>query len=156
MAKNYAAGMPVGDNQMPVGAVTPAPLKAIATLTKDAGNNVSSILILTDNTTAIEVSASGAPAYIRWMAQSLVDSSVAGTSVLSTGAANYDHIIPASTVRRFVVPISTDSNRTVGATATSMVGQNVEYGLFKNVGLIGTGAITSIIAVTQYGKSNSY
>jgi len=154
--RNYAAGMPVGDNQMPISQNTPAPYKAIATLTKDSGNNVSSILVLTDNTTAIEVSAAGAPAYIRWLSQSLVDSSVAGTSVLATGAANYDHIVPAASVRRFVVPVSTDTNKTVGATATSVVGQNVEYGLFKNVGLIGTGAITSIISVTQYGKSNSY
>lgn len=155
MAKNYAAGTPVGDNQVPLYG-SPAAFKAIATTTKDSGNNVSSILVLTDNTTAIEVSATGAPAYIRWMSQSLVDSSVAGTSVLSTGAANYDHIIPAATVRRFVVPISTDTNRTAGAVTTSFVGQNVEYGLYKNVGIIGTGAITSIISITQYGKSNSY
>ena len=158
MAQNYAAGAPQGDRGPFLGALAVAPLKAIATTTRDATGTpaVSSILVLTDNTTAIEVSASGGPAYIRWMAQSLVDSSVAGTSVLATGAANYDHIIPAATVRRFVVPISTDTNKTVGASATSVVGQNVEYGLFKNVGMIGTGAITSIISITQYGKSNSY
>lgn len=156
MSQNYAAGAPQGDRGPFLGALAVAPLKAIGTTTKDAGNNVSSILILSDNTTAIEVSATGGPAYIRWMAQSLVDSSVAGTSVISTGAANYDHIIPAATVRRFVVPISTDINRTAGTAVTSVVGQNVEYGLFKNVALIGTGAITSIIGITQYGKSNSY
>lgn len=156
MSSNYVAGAPAGDRGPFLGALAVAPLKAIATTTRDSGTNVSSIAVLTDNTTAIEVSATGAPAYIRWLSQSLVDSSVAGTSVLATGAANYDHIIPAATVRRFVVPISTDTNRTVGATTTSVVGQNVEYGLFKNVGMIGTGTITSIISLTQFGKSNSY
>ena len=152
MSKNYAAGTPVGNNQMPL-YNSPAPFKAIGTVADDSTPNTSSILNLSANTTAIEVATSGGPAFIQWLSQSTVDSSVAGTSVISTGAAaNYDHMIPPNTVTRFVVPISTGP---IGvAPNASAVGVAVELGLFRNVAFKGTAA--SIVSITQYGSSNSY
>ena len=142
--------MPIGNNQIPVGALTPAPYKAIATAVSDITPTVSSILILTHNTTAVEVASSGGPAYIRWLSQSVVDSSVAGTSVIGTGAtANFDHAIPSSTVRRFVVPVAIEPT-----SATSVMGANRANGLYTHIAY--AGAASSIIAITQYGSSNSY
>ena len=142
--------MPIGNNQIPVGALTPAPYKAIATAVSDITPTVSSILILTHNTTAIEVTATGGPAYIRWLSQNVVDSSVAGTSVIATGAtANFDHVIPNATVRRFVVPVAIEPT-----SSTSVMGANRANGLYSHMAY--AGATASIIAVTQYGSSNSY
>lgn len=151
MAKNYAMGSPMGNNQVNFTTEAPPAIKAIATTVRDAISPASSITTLTVNTTAIEVLASGGTGYIRWMSQTLVDSSVAGTSILATGAANFDHAIPANTVRRFVVPISIQNNSEGYGSA---VGANTANGLFRNVAT--TGTLTSILAITQYGSSNSY
>ena len=140
----------MGNNQMPFqGNGTPPAVRALAATVKDATTTTSSILILNQNTTAIEVASTGGPVYIKWLGQSTVDSSVAGTSVVGTGAgANFDHIIPAATYRRFVVPINTNNPQGY----SSQVGANVENGLFTHVAYVG--AATSILAVTQYGNSN--
>ena len=153
MALNYAKGKPMGNNQVPFYDSPPA-IPAIARKVNDQSTTVSSILVLTDNTTAIEVVAAGGTAFIKWLSQATVDGSVAGTSILSTGAANYDHAIPAATVKRFIVPVSLSNNVTTGAASTSMVGANVENRLFKHVAFIGTTA--SIIGITENGSSNSY
>jgi hypothetical protein len=150
--QNYARGVPMGNNQMPFqGNGTPPAVAAIATNVRDSSPNVSSIVVLNQNTTAVEVGATGGNAYIKWLAQSVVDSSVAGTSVIGTGAsANFDHVIPPSTYRRFVIPIN--ANNPQGY--SSQVGANRENGLYPNMAVAGGGA--SIIAITQYGSSNSY
>ncbi len=142
----------MGNNQVPFqGNGTPPAVAAIATTIKDTTATVSSIRTLTQDTTAIEIAATGGPVYMKWLKQSVVDSSVAGTSVLATGAANFDHVIPSNTYRRFVVPIATNNPQGY----SSMVGANIENGLFPAVAIIGgTGA--SVIGITQYGSSNSY
>lgn len=148
MSTNYAKGQPMGNNGVPLFDCPPA-VTAIATNARDNATS-SSILILTQNTTAIEVGAQGGPAFIKWLAQSVVDSSVAGTSVISAaGTANFDHMIAAGEVRRFVVPINI-----VPASAQSVQGANSLNGLFPNVAYK-TAGIASVL-VTQYGSSNSY
>lgn len=150
--KNYAKGLPVGDNQMPFsGTGTPPAVAAINTAVRNTAATaaVSSIVVLDQNTTAIEVGASGGPAFIKWLAQSVVDSSVAGTSVITAagGTANFDHMIPNDNVRRFVIPINT-----IPTSQTSAMGANRANGLYPNVGIVGV----SSILFTQYGSSNSY
>lgn len=142
----------MGNNQMPASYIAPPAVAAIATTIKDVTATVSSIQTLGANTTAIEIGTTGGPAYIKWLTQSVVDSSVAGTSILATGAgANFDHMIPGASYRRFVIPIVANRPQGYG----SFVGANVENGLYPNVALIGgTGA--SVIAITQYGSSNTY
>lgn len=151
MAQNYARGPAMGNNQVPFTTEAPPAVKAVATTVRDTISPVSSITVLTVNTTAIEVHTTAGTGYIRWMAQSLVDSSVAGTSILATGAANYDHAIPPNSMRRFVVPISVQNNSEGYGSA---VGANTANGLFRNVAT--TGNLTSILGITQYGSSNSY
>lgn len=149
MAYNYSKGIPMGDNNVPHFQSPPAVL-ALTTTVKDSATTTSSILVLGHNTTAIEVHANGGPAFIKWLSQTNVDNSVAGTSVVATGAgANFDHVIPNAEVRRFVIPISV-----VPTSAQSVQGLNQLNGLFKNVAYIGTA--TSVITINQYGNSNSY
>ncbi len=151
MAKNYAMGPAVGNNQVPFTTEAPPAIAAIATTVKDVTATVSSILILTQNTTAVEVAVDGGPAYIKWFSQATVDSSVAGTSVISTGAtSSFDHCIPDDSMRRFVIPIAIVPN-----SYSSVQGANQLNGLFTHMGVKGgTGA--SVIAITQYGSSNIY
>lgn len=150
MSKNYAAGAPFGDNgNTAFGADSPAPFKAIAAY---AGENsaASSVISLTHNTTAIEISATGFTGFMRWIGTGDGEGSVfANASVM-----NFDHVIPAGTVRRFVVPIESGVNTTYGATITSVQGQNRALGLYQRVAYRAMG-IGSVF-LNEYGNSNSY
>lgn len=150
---NYAKGGSIGDNTQPVNAVSPAPVKALEQYYAE-NTAVSSVITLTENTTAIEIAAGPTPVIMRWV--SVADGTTAATSVIALplANANFDHVIPANTVRRFVVPIEGATNQQAGATTTSMVGARVEYNLFARVAYkpqsIGS------VYVAEYGKSNSY
>lgn len=147
--KNYAKGLPMGDNQIPFTTDAPPAVAAIASTTRENGVT-SSILVLTQDTTSIEIAAATAPVFLKWLSQATVDSSVAGTSVISAaGTANYDHVIPTATTRRFVVPIFS-----IPSSQTSAMGANRANGLYPNVATITT-PIASVF-LTQYGSSNSY
>lgn len=149
MAQNYARGPAMGNNQVPFTTEAPPAVKAIAATMRDSLSPISSITILNTNTTAIEVVAAGGTGFIRWLTQAVVDTSVAGTSVIATGTPNYDHAIPAGTMRRFVIPIAS-----VPTSQTSMQGANPLNGLYSHVATRGT--LTSILGITEYGSSNSY
>lgn len=146
MSKDYAGGKPVGNNGVPFYDSPPA-VKAVATKVRDAAT-ASSILVFNQNTTAIEVAATGGAAYLLWLTQATVDSSVAGTSVVgaATGA-NFDHVIAPNTIRRFVVP-----QATIPTSQSSVQGANRQNGLYPNAAIIGVASI----ATTEYGSSNSY
>lgn len=149
MAQNYAAGAPQGDRGPFLGALSVAPLKAIA---RYASQNAvaSSVVSLTHDTTAIEIAAQSAPVIMRWIATTDTEASVFGNASIM----NFDHVVPPNEVRRFVVPIESAVNTTVGATITSVQGANREYGLFRRVAYT-TQGIASVY-VSEYGKSNSY
>lgn len=150
MVQTYAAGAPQGDRGPFLGALSIAPLKAIARYTSENAT-VSSVITLTENTTVVEVTAQGVPAVIRWIATSDTEASVIG---IAGGTSNYDHVVPVNSARRFVVPIESQANVATGATITSMVGANREFGLFRRVAWKSQG-IGSVL-MTEHGKSNSY
>lgn len=148
---NYARGVAVGNNQMPASYDAPPPVKSLA-ITGNTNQAASSVITLTQNTTAIEVAALGAGgAMLRWIAIADTEASVVGvSSVGATYAPNFDHAIPAATVRRFVVPV--ESFVATGYASTQ--GVNRLEGLFRRVAVIAGGA--SSVVVTEYGSSNSY
>lgn len=149
MSKDYAAGTPVGNNGVPL-FDSPAPFKAVRQYVSENGT-ASSVVTLSDNTTAIEVAAQTAPVILRWVY--VADGTGAQTSVIGVAGAtaNLDHVVPANTVRRFVVPIEVINN---SQGYSSMVGGNIANGLFRRVAYK-TQGIASVM-VTEYGSSNSY
>ena len=121
-----------------------APAKAALARTNKENASASSILLLTHDTTELEVAAAtGSTLGIagKWLSQATVDSSVAGTSVI-TGAAlgpNWDFIVPNGQIRRVVVPIATNVQ-----TSGSVMGANRKYGLYPAVAFktfVGTGSV---------------
>lgn len=144
LGRNYAAGKPTGNNQIPF-YDSPPPFKAISRFLRENGV-VSSVVTLTHDTTAIEITTQTAPALIRWIATGDSEASVFGNASIMT----FDHMIPAATNTRFVVPIEIQYVGVPG----SMVGANIGNGLYRRVAYV-TQAIASV-ALAQYGSSNSY
>lgn len=103
---------------------------------------VSSVITLTPDTTSLEIAAIGAaPAggAMRWVRVAETQASV----ITAAGTANFAHVIPANTVRRFAVPIEV-----MYQGASSLVGANIQNGLFRRVALKSFG-VASVI-VTEY------
>lgn len=124
--RNYSPALPRGKDDEVKDNYVPAKLSLASTNKENA--SASSILLLGHDTTELEVIAIGQTVALKWMTQSLVDSSVAGTSVLTAaGSENWDHAVEASSVRRFVVPIATNPQ------TTSVQGVNRELGLYPAV-----------------------
>lgn len=145
MAKNYAAGFAIANNQYPR-TDAQVPYKAIAA---NVGENAtaSSVITMSDNTTSLEIAAQGAPAIMRWVLAGDTQASVVAAAVGS----NYDHVIPSGTVRRFILPIEVQNN---AQGYSSVVGQRVAYGLFARVAVKAQGV--GSVLTTEYGTSNSY
>lgn len=110
--------------------------KALVTIVSENAT-VSSVITLNDNCTDLEVSASGAPVFYRWVARSDTQGSVISVA----GTANFDALIPSGAVRRLVVPVEqTGTSSTVGA--------NIANGLYNRIAYK-TGGIGSVFT-TQY------
>lgn len=146
MAFNYSKGQPLGDNGVPQHQV-PAPIKAIIQYVNENAI-ASSVISVSDNTTAIEIGAGAAAVVMRWVTQADTQASVVAIAGVTS---NFDHYIGSNTVRRFVIPIEVQSN---SQGYSSMVGDNRAYGLFRRFA-VKAQAIGSVLA-TEYGKSNSY
>lgn len=106
----------------------------------------SSVISLQPNTTSLEVSAFGGQgAAIRWIRTTETASVSPFASVIASGlGANYDHVIPAGTVRRFAVPRETQG---IG-TGNMQVGST--FGLYQRVARINVGSSPSSVLVSEY------
>lgn len=134
MAKNYQKMLPHDSGSGEALQAYPAPYLALEQTTSENGT-ASSVITLTDRTTALEITAVGGPAAFRWVARTDTQASVitiAGTT------ANYDHVIPTGTLRRFIVPQEVQA-------ITSIAGANVMNGLYQRVAwkTIGVASIMS-------------
>lgn len=134
---NYAKSLPK-DTQGTGMQEYPAPVKALTSYA--ATVTVSSVVTLTDNTTALEVAAIGVPVVMRWIATTDTQASVIG----SGAGTNFDHIVLANSRRRFVVPIETSGT-------SSVVGVNKKFGLYNRVAwnVASTGGSASVFG-TEY------
>lgn len=141
---NYAKGKPVGNNNLPFYDSPPAVKAVVSRMSENAAT--SSTITVSQNSTALEIATQGTPALLRWITTSDTDPSVFGNASIM----NYDHVIPANTVRRFVIPIEVNNPQGY----SSMVGANIENGLFRRFAWRTQGAAS--VFSTEYGSSNSY
>ena len=117
----------------------PSPKLANARYTSENATT-SSVISVSHDTTTLEVAAIGGPAVLRWVATSDTQASV----ISNAGAtANYDHVIPSGTMRRFAIPIES-----MYQAPSSMVGANRLNGLYQRVAIKSVG-IASIMT-TEY------
>ncbi len=137
MSLNYATALPVDERGIPM---QDLPSPTIALTTTVAVANLSSIVTLNNNTTSIEVAATPLAAAIKW-----IGVGAAQTSVISSfaSAANFDHIVQAGTVRRFVVP-----RETQGIAGPALA--NSVHGLYQRLAIVPIVAAVSSILVTEY------
>src|SRR3990167_6551089 len=119
------------------------PAKVALARLNDENALVSSILLLTHDTSDLEVAAVNQWVAGKWLSRATVDSSIAGTSVITgAGTANFDFTVPINTQRRVVVPISTNVQ-----TDGSVMGINRKLGLYPAVAfktLAGTGSVLAL------------
>lgn len=122
----------------------PAPIKALA-ITVSENATASSVFALTNDTTAIEIAAQGGAVAMRWIVSTDTAATTPFASVITAaGTANYDHVIPSGTYRRFVVPRDVFNPRA----QSSVQGINVQEGLMRRVAYKSFG-IASVIT-TEY------
>lgn len=120
-----------------------APYPAVRTYNSENATT-SSVVTLTSMATAIEVAAVGGPAVIKWITAGDTTASVV-SSVTGTGSANYDHVIPTGTFRRFVVPIETNPNT---FNPTGALGPGPANGLYQRVAYKSIGVAS--VLLTEY------
>jgi len=102
----------------------PAPIVALTQHARENGTT-SSVISVTHDTTIVEISAVAQAAAMRWVTTGETEASV----VMITGAtANFDHIIPAGEMRRFVIPVESP-----GTSSESVQGVNRAYGLHQRI-----------------------
>lgn len=148
MSSNYSPGMPVDKYGNPKFNYVPAKV-ALATTDKENAS-VSSILLLTHDTTEVEVAVVGSIAGSlgatiagKFLSGPTIDSSVAGTSVITVaGSANFDFIVQAGTTRRFVIPIATFKG-----TSGSIQGVNRELGLYQGIAYKTLTGVASVLTM---------
>ena len=139
---NYAPNTPRDKDSAPKDGYPPAKV-ALATTHKENAS-ASSILLLNQNTTEVEIAAPGTGAVGKWLSLATIDSSVAGTSVISgaAGGPNFDFVVSQNTQRRFVVPVVAQVlNFGAAVSASSM------YGLAAGVALKSLVGNTSVLTV---------
>lgn len=122
------------------------PSPRIANVTYQKENAVaSSVISLHPQTAQIEVGAFGGQgAVIRWVPTTETAAAAgAKASVVASGlGANFDHWIPPSTYRQFVVPKET------GGSPTGQVGSI--NGLYQRVAVINGGATAASVLLTEF------
>ena len=136
MALNYAKGIPVDNHNNPMQSI-PAPVTALFSTAMTTAT--SSVMSFGNNSTDIEVAAPNAAVAIKWITTGNTNASV----ITAVGPAHFDHVVPAASFRRFVIPRETQG-------ATGVVGAGSLNGLYQRLAVIPmTSAIASIL-VTEY------
>lgn len=131
MAINYATPIPHDKNTEPLqGWPAPVPTKQVTVAVPPA---VSSVISFGANTTTIEVVALNGAMAMKWGP---------GSVIAAAGTANFDHVIPINTIRRFVVPQS------VAGVTASVVGARDLNGLYQNMAVISISSTLS--SITEY------
>lgn len=120
-------GYPIQNNQF---------VASVKAIRSSENASTSSVITLTQDTTALEVAAVGGTGYLRFVRTTDTEASIVNIA----GSANFAHIIPSGTVRTFVVP-----RESVPGTPGSVQGLNRAEGLYRRVAWKTQGA-ASILA----------
>ena len=137
MSLNYTPNVPRDNGGAPL-FNSPAPIPAKVTTSSENGT-VSSTINLSANTTTLEIAAVNGPVTMKWITTGNTNASV----ITAAGTANFDHIIPAASFRRFTVPIE-GTYQNPG----SLVGVNTLNGLYQRVAYKSVG--NASVMVTEY------
>lgn len=117
----------------------PAAKKALVTYASENAAT-SSVISVSHDTTAIEITTVGGPAVLRWVA-----TSDGAASVVSAAAgANFDHGVANSWTRRFAIPIEGP----IFTAVSSMVGMNRQNSLYQRVAIKSVG--NASVWLTEY------
>lgn len=123
----------------------PAPVRAVTSVMMRENAVASSVMILDKDASSIEVAAVGGQGIaIRWVAATETPTVSPRASVIASGlGANFDHLIPPGTVRRFAIPIENQGQ---------MAGGNVGSvnGLYSRLAQINAGTTAASVLVVQY------
>lgn len=143
--QNYAVGIPHDKNHQDLQDF-PAPLKAKARYNDETNAGISSVISLSHDTTVVEVYAGGSAAAIRWIptTETAGVTPFASVITLEGTTANYDHVVPVNTLRRFVVPIETAVTN-----PESVQGVNRLNGLYQRVA-VKTFAVVGSVLTTEF------
>lgn len=134
---NYVKGIPIDKNNTPLQEY--AGNVSVLAVRSSENATASSVISLTHDTTALEIAAVGGAAFMRFVRTSETEASVVA---VAGATANFAHVIPSGTVRRFVVPIESQS------LYGSVVGVNRQFGLYQRVAYK-SGGIASVF-MTEY------
>lgn len=142
MARDYASPQPVDRNGNLVQSEIASPNPAVSQVI--SGALVSSIVALDGRATVLEVATGNGPAAIKWFG-SVIGSANINPSVTT---ANYDNVIPANWIRRFVIPQSVIGVSTAGSVVGGYGSQN---GLYSQVAVINLQAtVPTSIFISQF------
>lgn len=129
--QNVYKNLPVDKFNAPMQEL-PAPFLSQTRYTSENAT-ASSVITVTDNTTSLEVAAIGVAAALRWVTTADTQASII---TVAGATANYDHVIPAGTYRRFAIPVESMPQ-------ASIVGANKLNGLYNRVAIksMGIGSV---------------
>lgn len=131
MSQNYSPALAHDKNNEPLWDYpSPLPAKQVTVAVPPVA---SSVITFGANTTKIEITSFAGPVAIKWGP---------GSVIALAGTANFDHIVPQNSVRKFVIPQS------VQGVTGSIVGANVLNGLYNSMAVIGMSS--TLTAVTEY------
>ncbi len=99
---------------------------------------VSSVISVTHDTTALEITAVNTTGFMRFVTTGDTQASIVA---IAGATANYDHVIPAGTVRRFVIP-----RESAGSGQASVQGVNRAEGLYQRVAYKSAGISSVLVA----------
>ena len=132
---NYAPRLPYDKTGEPLQGY-PSPKLALSRYASENSTN-SSVISVTHDTTALEITAIGNAAVMRWVTTGDTQASVVS---IAGATANFDHVIPNGTVRRFVIPIESETQ------TGSVQGINREIGLYQRVAIKSIGIASVLLA----------
>lgn len=126
----------------------PAPVRAVTSVMMRENAVVSSVLLLDQNASHIEVNAIGGAIAIRWVTQAELPTVSPRGSVIASGlGANFDHIIPANSYRRFAIPKELGG---VGPGGVANPGIGSVQGSYSRLAQINAGITPASVLIVQY------